>query len=314
MSLNEFRSLLEQEHRFRVDALGGQELVRRLADPLRQHHELAERRDLDRVDVALQLQRQDRLGRLEQVERLPVDRAQRLADLGQRLLLARRRCRRSSRRGRPAAATASSDVLHADGAAATRPRRSSGCARCVASTSALSFTSGNAGGAADQRLRDRLGEPLRLHQRLAAGARPAPSRGRPTRTRRSSGAIRPIRPRPSSAEQDPLLLGDRPLADQRQAAPSGAAPVSAPCRRVSVKSAISDGTASEMIDDAAGAIAGVRDRRRTRRRRCRRRQAAGRRRHRAAEPPPRRGQGDRRRRRRRRAARESASRSSGPNP
>jgi len=30
---------------------------------------------------------------------------------------------------------------------------------------------------------------------------------------------------------------------------SGAAPVSAPCRRVSVKSAFSDGTTSEMIDD-----------------------------------------------------------------
>ena len=33
-----------------------------------------------------------------------------------------------------------------------------------------------------------------------------------------------------------------------KAAPSGAAPVSESCRRVSVKSAISDGIASEMID------------------------------------------------------------------
>ena len=70
--------LAEQEHRLRAHALGGQEFVRRLADALRQHDELADRRELDRRRVALHLERRDGLGHLEHVRRLTVDRAQRL--------------------------------------------------------------------------------------------------------------------------------------------------------------------------------------------------------------------------------------------
>ena len=62
-----------------------------------------------------------------------------------------------------------------------------------------SFTSGKACGAADQRLRHRLGEALRLHQRLAGGGHLRASRCRPAQQRaRAPAPSRPIRP---SAEQ-----------------------------------------------------------------------------------------------------------------
>ncbi len=66
--------LAEQEHRLGVDAFDGQEFVGRLADALRQHHELAERRDLGRVDVSAAASATDTVSAdLEQVGRLPVD-------------------------------------------------------------------------------------------------------------------------------------------------------------------------------------------------------------------------------------------------
>ena len=60
-----------------------------------------------------------------------------------------------------------------------RRRRPSGRARCAPALSMLSRTSGKALRAADQRLRDRLGQALRLHQRLPAGADLGRRRGWP---------------------------------------------------------------------------------------------------------------------------------------
>ena len=116
-------------------------------------------------------------------------------------------------------------------------RRSSGRARCCASTSALSRTSGNAAGAADQRLRHRLGQPLRLHQRLAGGAdlrRAAARRRRATAIVSRSG--RPGRARARRAGcAAARATGRWPISGRP--VPSGAAPASASCRRVSVNSA-----------------------------------------------------------------------------
>src|SRR5450432_3812628 len=61
--------------------------------------------------------------------------------------------------------------------------------------------------------------------------------------------IRPSRPRPSRPSRIRCCSTTGRLPISGRLPPSGAAPVSAPCRRVSVKSAISDGSASEMIDE-----------------------------------------------------------------
>jgi hypothetical protein len=67
---------------------GSEELVGALADALREHHQLAHRRQFGRRRTALQLQRRNRFGGFQQVRALAVDRAQGLSDLGQDLLLA----------------------------------------------------------------------------------------------------------------------------------------------------------------------------------------------------------------------------------
>ena len=87
ISLKEFRSLPSRNTASGLTPSIGQEFVGRLADALRQHHQLAGRRDLGRRRVLLQLQRRHRLGDLQQVGRLAVDGAQRGADLRQDLLL-----------------------------------------------------------------------------------------------------------------------------------------------------------------------------------------------------------------------------------
>ena len=85
----------------------------------------------------------------------------------------------------------------------------------AASTLELSRTSAKAGGAAEQRLRHRLGEPLRLHQRLAAGA---------DLRRAAAGRVERGEDHHQQAEQaerdqrqqDALLARQRQAADQRQ--------------------------------------------------------------------------------------------------
>jgi len=57
----------QQEHRFRAHTLHGQELVGRLADALRQHHQLASGRNVGRWRVLLQLERRHGLGDLQQI-------------------------------------------------------------------------------------------------------------------------------------------------------------------------------------------------------------------------------------------------------
>ena len=147
ISRNAFRSLPSRNTGLRADAFGRQEFVGALADALRQHHQLADRRQLGRRRACLQLERRHGLGGLQQVGRLAVDRAQRLADLGQRLLLAEhdagvllgavdQRQQRVERRR----------------CSAGRRRRQRGRRRCCrlrtlrASTSLLSLTSAKAGG------------------------------------------------------------------------------------------------------------------------------------------------------------------------
>jgi hypothetical protein len=80
--------------------------------------------------------------------------------------------------------------------------------------------------AADDRLRHRLGEALRLHHRLAGGADlgRAAARGEERIQRQADQADQAEH---EQAEQDPLLLATG-AADQRQVPASGAAPVSAP--------------------------------------------------------------------------------------
>ena len=122
----------------------------------------------------------------------------------------------------------------------------------MASTSELSFTSGNEAVlptiACDTDLASRcdciIAWPV------------APTWVEPPRAAKneySARPIRPIRPRASSASRIRCCSATGRAPISGRLATSGAAPLSAPCRRVSVKSAISEGTASEMIDPLAGA-------------------------------------------------------------
>jgi hypothetical protein len=160
--------LAEQEHGLGTDAFHGQELVGALADALRQHHQLAHRRQLGRRGALLQLQRRHRLGRFQQVGRLAVDGAQRLADLGQRLLLPSTSAAffsaRSTSGSRPPPAPAGGPARRHVAFAV------SGCARCAPARRRFPSPRRNAAGAAQQGLRHRLGQPLRLRLRLAGGA------------------------------------------------------------------------------------------------------------------------------------------------
>jgi hypothetical protein len=160
----------EQEHRVGAHAFDGKEFIGRLADALRQHHELAGGRDLGQGGVLLHLERSHGLGHFEQVGRLAIDVAQRGTHLRQDLLLGQHglgalvgaldQRRDLAEFGVVLAAhafqleriVAVCQALHA-------PRE---VVRAV-----LDFR--ESGNVAHQRLRDRLGETLRLHQRLAGG-------------------------------------------------------------------------------------------------------------------------------------------------
>jgi hypothetical protein len=68
--------LAQQKHRLGAHALHGQELVGRLADALRQHHQLTRGSDFGSRRVLLQLERGHGFGDFQQVGRLAVDGAQ----------------------------------------------------------------------------------------------------------------------------------------------------------------------------------------------------------------------------------------------
>ena len=177
----------------------------------------------------------------------------------------------------------------------------------LASTSALSFTSGTTPAAADDRLRHRLGEPLRLHQRLAGGADLRRAAARRRRTNRPSGRSGRSGRRRAAPSRIRCCSATGRCADHRQAAASGAAP------RVRALQAglgeVGDLGGHGLGDDrrlVGARLGGCRARRRTRRRlRCRRREAPGRAAPSAAAAAAR-VEVDRRRRRRCRARSASA--------
>ena len=168
--LERVQVLAQQEHGLGAHAFGGLEFVGRLADTLGQHHELAGSGDFRRAGALLQLQRGDGFGDLQQVRGLPVDGAQRVADLGQDLLLVHHHLgallgalhqRRDLGQfiGIGAAQRAHAHGVVARGNGAHVARQHAGAVLHV-----------HKGGCrARQRLRDRLGQTLRLHQRLAGG-------------------------------------------------------------------------------------------------------------------------------------------------
>ena len=163
--------LAQQEHGLGAHAFHGQELVRRFADALRQHHQLACRRDLGRGSAKLQLQRRDCFSDFQEVGRLAVDGAKRVTHLGQDLLL------------RQHHAGIALGGIHLGQQLAQQPlklgaqRAQSQCiitlleathvARQHVGT-VLHFSEGSR--VANQGLGHTLGQPLRLHQCLTAGS------------------------------------------------------------------------------------------------------------------------------------------------
>ncbi len=207
--------LAEQEHGLGAHAFVGQELVRALADPLRQHHELADGGDLGRRGAALQLQGRHGLGRLEQVGRLAVDGAQRLSHLGQGLLLRQHDLRvllgaidqRHQRRD---------GVLHAGRNRAHQVVAGVQAAHVVGQHGAAFLDFREGGGAADHGLRDRLGQALRLHQRGTGGLHllrvgVGRAEGEVAGSEQADDADGRQR------EHEALLVAHRAAADQRQA-------------------------------------------------------------------------------------------------
>ena len=162
--------LAEQEDRVGADALDRQELVGRLADALGQHHQLAGGRDLGNGRALLHLERGHRLGHFQQVGRLAVDVAQRGADLGQDLLLRQHRLgvllgAVGQRRDRGQLGV----VLAADPFQLERVVAVGEASHAAGQVVRALAHLGEGRHHADQRLRHRLGQPLRLHQRLAGG-------------------------------------------------------------------------------------------------------------------------------------------------
>ena len=135
-----------------------------------------------------------------------------------------------------------------DGAAGTLPSPVFRLRTLLASTTELSWTSGNAAGlpvsACDTDLASRC-DCISAWPLAATCAEPRPAET----NERIVSAIRPTRPSASitSRMRCCSAAGRSPISGN--AVPSGAAPESASCRRVSVKSASPDGTASEMIEE-----------------------------------------------------------------
>ena len=160
--------LAQQEHSLGAHAFHGLKFVSRLADTLGQHHQLASGRNFSGRGVLLKFQRRHGFGDFQQVGRLAVDGAQSVTHLGQDLLLAHHhtgvalgafhqgvdgiqiRLERLAQR------------LHTQ-FAVTRIQGAH-----VARQHARAFHHVREGlGATHQGLRHRLGQTLRLHQRLA---------------------------------------------------------------------------------------------------------------------------------------------------
>ncbi|MNS51981.1 hypothetical protein D3C72_846830 [compost metagenome] len=162
--------LAQQEHGVGVHTLDREELVGRLADALRQHHELAGGRDLGQRGVLLHLQRRDGFRHFEQRGRLLVDVAQGGTHLRQDLAL--------GQHGLGAGVGAGDqrvDLVHllvvlvADGFQAQGVIAVGQALHAAREVVGAVLHFDERRGAADEGLRDRLGQALRLHQRLAGG-------------------------------------------------------------------------------------------------------------------------------------------------
>ena len=163
--------LAHQEHRFRADAFGGHKLVGRLANALCQHRQLARCRQLRRSGLLLQLQGRHGVGNFQQIGRLPVDQPQGGTSLQQDLLL-----RHDNRRILVGTLHQRNNLFQFALVGRTQ------CVQVqlrVTRFQAVHRLGQNAGTLchvgkrlhhAQQRLGNRLGQTLRLHQRLPGGA------------------------------------------------------------------------------------------------------------------------------------------------
>ena len=204
------------KNRLRADTFERQELGRRLADALREHHQLAGSGHLVGRRILLHLERRDGFGDVEQIPGLAVDLAQRGSDFGQDFLL----------RHDGGGVLLGAIDQGRDGVEfilVLRVDRVQSQVR-IAGFEALDGLAQHAGAvshirkgldATHKRLRDRLRQPLGLHQRL------------PGRTHLLADATRhaerECRHHPeqdqhhSQTDQQYLLVfGDRPGAQNRQ--------------------------------------------------------------------------------------------------
>lgn len=161
----------QHEDRLRVETLQREEFVSRFADSLSEHDQLAGGRHLGGRSPLLQLQGRHRLGQFEQIRGLPIDGTQGLAHLGQDFFLAQDGGRVVGRTGDQRQATHELGLPLRVGGHQTEA--------LIARHQTAHIARQHVGALFDveeglrmphQRLRDRLGQALRLHQRLP-GAR-----------------------------------------------------------------------------------------------------------------------------------------------
>ena len=206
--------LAQQVHGLGVDAFNGDELAGTLADALRQHHQLAHRRQFGGRGALLQLERRHGLGDVQQVAGLLVDQAQRLTHIGQRLLL--RQHDGGVLLGTPDQRQHRIHCFLDSGRSGwqvlvTPHHRTHVAAQHLGTF--LDFREGLR--RADHRLRRRFGQPLRFHQRLADRADLfAAALGRTQR--QHGGHDQAQQSSADQPEQHALLLRRAEVADQRQ--------------------------------------------------------------------------------------------------
>ena len=244
-----------------------------LADALGQHHELARGGDLGGRCVLLQLERRDRLGDLQQVRGLAVDGAQRLPHLGQDLLL------RQHGVGVLLGALDQRDDRARSCACTRRRARRPDASRlpsCEATHVARQHVGafphlGKGGRAADQGLRHRLGQALRLHQCLTGGGHllSRPVGGIERRKRRPHTSTDQPNDQQASQQRAAGRRSAQPPISGTAAAAGGAAASASPCLDpASLEVAGARGCDPEMIDPASAKPSASADCRRVQRQRA----------------------------------------------